>query len=242
MKSLFTALAIPTFAFTVAISPIEAAQFRVSQESTAGSADFNNNIVGFIEAFTTTKTLAQFYQYSTPFRTSFNGPVSLTSNASHLFLVKATDGLGLFSVHDKPQDGSGGEAQMQFDLLGDTASLIVNDDPEEPVKGNGTTFIAYHSWASCCTDGAVLGSLEGDWKMFVQLTRFRAMDRWLALSGTGSSLALTLATERRVRIEATWNDPHPVPEPTSELALLLVGAIGSLSARKRGKRQSVQYS
>lgn len=226
-------------AFGVA-RPAEAVQLRISQESAPGASDFDLNTIGYITAFETQQTLAEFYGYQTPFAASFNGPIALTSNASHLFLVEAADGLGLFSVHDKRQDGSGGKAVTRFELLGDTASILVRDDPKDPATNNGTVFMAWQGWAACCTDGLAIASLENDWKMFVQFINFSNLDRWLALSETGSSLSLALDLQRRVRIEPVldWNStpPRSVPEPISALALLGVGTLGIIARSKQSSK------
>ena len=84
-------------------SPGYAAAVFVFQESTPGAGDFSANPLGTIQSFSTTGTLAAFYAYASEQFTNTSS-VTLTEDQSHLFLVDASDGLGLFVVHD---DGIG---------------------------------------------------------------------------------------------------------------------------------------
>jgi hypothetical protein len=79
------------------VSGAHAATVSVSQETSPGSGVFNP--LGTIQSFSTTGTLASFYMYSSSQFTN-TAAVTLTANQSHLFIVDASDGLGLFVVHD----------------------------------------------------------------------------------------------------------------------------------------------
>ena len=107
---------------------------RVSQESAPGAGDFDANVLGSIQVFSLPgQTASATYQYGSPIGSSYNGTVTTAeSSKSKLFLVQTSDGLSLFVVHDRPNDGSGGRAEMQFDLSGDPdgAARIVEDDPQ----------------------------------------------------------------------------------------------------------------
>jgi hypothetical protein len=211
--------------------------FRLSQESTPGAGDFDNNVLGFLSPFQTTGTASDFYAYDSG---SFHGPVTLQKDTSHLFLVDASDGLSLFTVHDKPEDGGGGLANMQFDLIGDTASFLFVDDPPQFNFGdghleNGTSFVLNTAWDACCTDGAVIGSLDNDWTLFGQFTGLGnlaggGLTGWQALSGEGSVIDLALDIDRRVRI-----DRIETPEPASSLGLVFLGTVGTMLLRQRRK-------
>lgn len=207
------------------------AQIVVSQESAPGANDFDANILGTISPFATGLTNAGYYGYiPAPGNTSFNGPApTLTENTSHLFLVSGTDGLGLFVVHDVVDfvtGVGGGSASMQVDLVGDPSggTVIVGDDPPE-VTGGGATFTFNHSWDPCCTDGAAIGTLDGDWTAFLQfLLAPSGLTTWNAISSTGSTISLAIGAERRVRLNL-------VPEPSSIALIGLAG--GLLMARRR---------
>ncbi|CAD7774595.1 Repeat domain in Vibrio, Colwellia, Bradyrhizobium and Shewanella [Candidatus Methanoperedenaceae archaeon GB37] len=192
---------------------------RVSQESSPGAGDFDANLIGYVSPYTTTKSTAGYYQYGTPYGASFNGPAPpLTSNRSHLFLAETTDGLSLFVVHDKPEDGSGGITRMHWTLAGDTAGVLAEDDPGETVtvSGGGTIFDSSHGWAPCCTDGMAFGSLDGTWTITGNFTNAIAetgMSEWHVYSSDNSSVPLALETGRRVRLD----NHHPIdPEPDGQ--------------------------
>ena len=155
---------------------VQSATIRVSQESSAGAGDFDANVLGVINSYSSALTAAQYYNYNTSFAASFDDgaqDVTLTSNKSHVFFVDGADGLSVFFVHDKPQDGSGGGAEMTYDLVGDTASVLVRDDNESTGLPSGPThFETAHAWSPCCTDGMAIGSLDGDWSLFAEFDSF----------------------------------------------------------------------
>jgi hypothetical protein len=186
----------------------DAAPVQVSQESNPGAGDFDANVLGYIEPYVSGLTAAGFYQYGVPNGASYNGELNggpnPVSSLTQVFLVDASDGLSLVVVHDNPNDGSGGNTQMQWDLFGDpAAAYLQGDDPGEGLGGGGTSFTTAHGWAPCCTDGFVIGSLDGGWSMF---GAFRAVPvgitDWAAVDNDGTMIPLTLEPERRVRLAA----------------------------------------
>ncbi|MEA1907331.1 MAG: GEVED domain-containing protein [Euryarchaeota archaeon] len=193
---------------------------RISQESAPGLGDFDANVLGYVSPYVTTNTTAGYYQYGTPYGASFNGPAPpLTSNRSHLFLADTADGLSLFAVHDKPEDGCGGTARMKWTLAGDTAGVLALDDPTEnvTVSGGGTIFESSHGWMPCCTDGMALGSLDGGWAIagaFTNAIDKTGMDEWHVHSSDGSSIALAFERDLRVRLDYQRPiDPDPDGQP-----------------------------
>jgi hypothetical protein len=219
-------------AAATAATPAHAVTIRVSQESAAGLGDFDSNVLGFLTPYSTTDTASDFYAYNTTFPASYgNTTPGLTAALSQLFMVQASDGLSLFIVHDAPQTPPGGTASTAFTLTGDTASILVEDDGDAAYTDTGTSFSANHSWARCCTDGYVIGSLDGDWTMiggFVE-TAPTGLDGWSALSADGSTLDLALELGRRVRLDVP--SETVVPEPAAALGLLAVAGLAL--ARRR---------
>ena len=212
----------------------QAALIRVSQESSAGAGDFDANILGVIDSYSTTLTITAFYQYSTPNAASYNGelnggPVPISSTTQSFF-VEASNGLALVMVHDNPNDGSGGSTRTRWNLLGDTAVQVVADDPGEPVivSAGGTQFDSTKNWAPCCTDGYAIGFLDGDWSLFGQfLTTPTGITSWLAEGFTTADIPLVLEPSRRVRF-----DIGRVPEP-SIIALFGTGLLALAFTRRR---------
>jgi len=219
MKRFLITLVLGVLSITVNAVPLYAATVSVFQESAPGAGDFSTNQLGTIQSFSTTGTLAQFYAYASEQFTNTSS-VTLTEDQSHLFLVDALDGLGLFVVHD---DGiaRGGNAETMVDLLGgDTANFLVQDDPGDKVyTDNGTEFQVRQSWTEGFTDGYVIGSLDGNWTADVQFTdvtpiitgpTINGLTTWAAISSDGqggqTEIALTLVEDRRVRLSTV-----PIP-------------------------------
>lgn len=198
---------------------------RISQESAPGVGDFDRNPFTLLEAYSTSKTAAEFYQYNIGYGASFNGSVEpLIAEQSRLFFLDAADGLSLFLIHDRPANSDGGSARMLFQLLGDTAELKISDDLAEATQNtNGTLFTTNFLWNSCCTDGLVIGSLDGNWQMSAHFTaKPIGLKSWYAYSATGSSkIPLSMQPNRRIRFQSS---AVATPEPSYVIPL----ALGSL--------------
>lgn len=235
-----------TLVFTVVSGLNARADFiQVSQESSAGAGNFSSNVLGCIEIFRVNNTLANYYSYDIPNNVSYgNNPPSLVLNRSHLFLVQGNDGLGLFIVHDKPQAGpnGGGSANMDYLLVGDTASFLVRDDPNDTynTSGGGTIFNTDHDWVSPNTDGTVIGYLNGNWSMYVDFNSWggsNSLNSWYANSADGNDLALTLQADRRILLEYCVDVPVP-----AGLQLAMVGVGLLLAYRLLGLRRQASLS
>ncbi len=190
----------------VGLSPeAEATSIRVSQESSAGAGDFDTNVLGFIDAFSTGLTTAGFYDFSgASYNGHLHGGPPAVSNLSQLFLLDASDGLSLVVVYDGVVDGTGGTSMTQWNLSGDTAAPLVADDPGEAltVTMGGTQFESNHVWLSCCTDGFALGSLDDNWSLLGQFTAApTGIANWQAVSSDFSSLPLAIVPGRRIRLD-----------------------------------------
>ena len=231
------------------VSSVHATTVSVFQESTRGAGDFDTNLLGTIQSFSTPGTLAEFYDYrASEFK---NTTVSLTRDQSHLFLVDASDGLGLFVVHDNGASNGGGRAETLLDLVGDTAAFLVQDEPlpdstrRDSYTESGTQFTAVNGWANGFTDGYVIGSLDGNWMIDMQFADVSGIDTstqaagdptidnlftWAAISSDGfggqTEIALVLEEGRRIRISAV-----PIPPAIWLFASGLISLIG-LARRK----------
>lgn len=191
---------------------------KISQESSAGLGDFDANVLGYLNPFSTALTTSAFYQLGSPTTASYDGDLNggplAISNTTQLFMLSASDGLSMVVVHDKDGDGSSGTAKETWTLAGDTASILVADDGTE-ITGGPSVFTTNFSWVSCCTDGFAIGSLDNDWTMIGGFDAFSGITSWQAVSSGDGPIALTLTSGRRVRLQT-------IPEPGT-LGLFLVG-------------------
>ncbi len=212
-----------------------ALSIRIAQESSAGAGDFDSNLLGTMTAFETSLNISDFYRYNNPDRASYNGHLNggptLVSSLTQLFLVNASDGLSLVTVHDDVEDGSGGRTHTAWDLSGDTAGFSLSDDPGEglSISGGGTHFESRKNWIGCCTDGFAIGALEGDWSMLGSFMGIpTGISAWAAVSSDFSTVGLTLETGRRVRLDKV---PAPIPEPSTWI-LMISGLLGLFLIRR----------
>jgi hypothetical protein len=184
---------------------------RVAQESSPGAGDFDTAIVGFLTPIQADISAAAYYSYGVPNRASYNGIFPpATSQTTSLFFVNASDGLHLFLVHDKANDGSGGSFRSRLELTGANAALVVRDDATESnSSGGGTIFTGNHTWSACCTDGMVIGSLpDAGWSMTAEVTATPSnITRWEGVSDDGSKLPLAFQVGRRIRFDMLDNPP-----------------------------------
>jgi len=126
---------------------------------------------------------------------------------TQFFVVHASNGgVSLFVVHDNRDDGSGGIAEMQCDLLNDSAGFVAWDDttandPDDEYGelGGGTQFTTANEWGNSFTDGFAIGSLDGHWTMDCQFTEVpTGISAWQAVSSDSSTITLELEVGRRV--------------------------------------------
>jgi len=207
---------------------VETAKIRVSQESAPGAGDFDAHVLGYLDPFPRpSDTAAVVYQYH---GAEYHGsPPDAVEDVSQLFVVQTSEGLTLFALHDIPDDDDGGRAQMRFTLAGDPdgAARMVEDDPVDAttLPGNTfgpTSFDVHHFWSAAHTDGVVIGTLDGTaWSMLISFTDLDAtpgneMDgllRWQAVSAAGTTVPLTLAVDRRVRLDIVADNCPAVANP-----------------------------
>lgn len=220
----------------------QSATIRVSQESAAGSGDFDANVLGFIDSFSTGLSIANFYQYNTPNGASYNGELNggpdPVSSLTQSFFVEAADGLHYVVVHDNPNDGSGGSTRMTTVLAGGaggSTNFSVEDDP-----GEGTTlsdvagdriFATTHNWIACCTDGYAIGDLGSSFLMFAAFDMLpTGIDGWQATGNSLANIGLALNDSLgRVRFDLA---PIPVPAAVWLFATAL-GFLGFFGKRRK---------
>lgn len=199
---LLTAIGKASVPFIVNLAGISV---RVAQESAAGAGDFDANVLGFLVPIETTNTAAQYYRYGNPDASSYNGVFPPpTSNVTNLFFVDAADGLHLYVVHDKANDGSGGSFDMELVLEGAPgASIVLQDDANEARDLGSGLFRSNHVWGACCTDGMVIGPVpDSGWSMTAQtLSVPSGINDWQGVSSDGTLLDLDFEVNRRIRFD-----------------------------------------
>ena len=130
MQKTVRAIALASLLVGAIAGPANAARIRVSQESAPGRGDFDSVNSFFIDLFATTGTTTDFYSYGQGAASSYNGPIDLASSTANLFFVDGEDGLSFFNVYGNLRPGPNkGVARMEFQLFGDTANFLVEDDP-----------------------------------------------------------------------------------------------------------------
>lgn len=168
---------------------------RVSQESFAGAGDFDTNVIGSVEAYSTAMTIADFYGYG---RARYNGhlnggPTAAIDTTLNFFAI-GSNGLGFYNIHDAPDNTDGHAAKMiwnaggrpEYHLLDEASAsqrlYAYNPSTDrieqtgDPLASNGdaysleqlddhSVFTAVSRGWQCCTDGFVLGQLEDDWSL-----------------------------------------------------------------------------
>lgn len=178
----------------------------VYQEETLGEGDFA--LLGSVDEFDhSAETAAQAYNYV---GSSYAGtPPDAISNLSQLFMVNTSEGgSSLFVVHDAPNDGSGGTVDLLLSLTGDSADALFSDDGGEIVESPDNTFTASHNWVECCTDGGVIGTLEGNWSMLIDPNFISGIDSWQVTPASGSPIGLDMM--RQVKLEPCEDEVEPL--------------------------------
>jgi len=188
-------------------TPRHILQIRVSQETSPGAGDFDNNVLGFVKALQSDSGAADFYKYGLAGPNYGNSVPRITALASHLFFVNASDGLALFVVHNtsnRAETSVAGTAETRFELSGGSATILQADDNEE--KGTiagGTVFTTKMRWAGANTDGMVIGALPVGFTILGQFTAPpTGLGRgWEVISADGSTIPLRLVPGQRVRLD-----------------------------------------
>ena len=193
---------------------------ELSQESQPQLGDFDQHVLGQLQAFIAPSDAAAFYAYDTPNGSSWNGKaLDPVADRSHLLMADTTEGLTLVVVHDRPGNPDGGQAEMKFEVLNDPSGMriTVRDDPDDTGAGytgdpGDSLFTAALEWIESATDGVALSGLDQGGSLLVQFTEvdqnpdtppIRSLTEWIAYSADGTEFPLVLQKDRRVRLRTT---------------------------------------
>lgn len=252
------AAALGLCAAVVSTGAAKAATIRVSQESAAGAGDFDANILGEIDAYdvadgATPLSLAAFYRYGGPTADGYNGAMNggpdARSDVTQLFFVAATDGLHFVTLHDSPDDESGGMAQMTWTLTGGAGGatgFTLFDDVGDAMAvsdvGADRVFDTTHMWWACCSDGFGIGALPDAFTLLGGFDKSPTGISRLHAADPAGGVALVLAAGRRTRFElapVSASIPPPVLSTPIPATLPLAGAalvaLAALGRRRRAR-------
>ncbi|GMV41964.1 MAG: hypothetical protein AMXMBFR64_36800 [Myxococcales bacterium] len=144
-----------------------------------------------INALTSGKTSVAYYAYNTPAGSSANTGLEVTNRTVVFFHKEPSGSTSLFIIHDKPNDGSGGDVKLTISgAVG--AGVQVYDDPNatnDPWTLNTTTgsgSLAW-TWSPCCTDGAVVGPFVKDFCVTLDVTSSTGINGYDVLSNGGAT-------------------------------------------------------
>lgn len=120
-----------------------------------------------IEALTTTSCGAGWYAYDAPDIASANpSPDIRVSDRVAVAIVESPPGCGGASIAviaDRPNDGTGGQLAATFRTEpARSGQILVGDEPGECVERAAGVVACAWLWQPCCTDGALVGPLAGD--------------------------------------------------------------------------------
>ena len=226
-------------ALTAMATAAQAVTYKVEQEDANGDFQFVANV----QAFAFAGTGSAFYTVGgASYNGQTNGGPAAVDEGAVSFLVSASDGLSFVTVMDARNDVSndaGIEAvEVSLSVAGDPdgGGELVNDDSSEfkpTPNGSTTTFAGKFKWDNCCTDGLMVGALDGNaWSLLFEFTENAAQvgsAGWTFADGAGGSAPLTLANDRAIRVSAV-----PVPA-----GVLLIGSAFALAgAARRVSRKS----
>ncbi|MCO4773746.1 MAG: putative metal-binding motif-containing protein [Deltaproteobacteria bacterium] len=113
--------------------------------------------IAFIQPIENTLDAADWY------RSAGQGVPPFMNSDNMLIALHRRSGerdLSLVFVIDAIEDGSGGQAEVIVEGV-EGAELLIEDDPGEGFVDDDEAYF-FFQWVSCCVDGAVIGPLEPD--------------------------------------------------------------------------------
>ncbi|RLB03201.1 MAG: hypothetical protein DRG59_11915, partial [Deltaproteobacteria bacterium] len=171
----------------------------------------NGAIVQGVIPLTKAESATDFYKYGNPFSASGDPEFGTVSGVGFIWLYEnsLTGDVSLGMIFDKPLDGSGGTAELSFSGVPSSGFVEVADDP--PAVGD--TFDVTHGkwgWEECCTDGGMIGGLNGTWEITLSLDDATGVDEWYFLNGPSSASPSWVRLDMSERLVITAKKSKPI--------------------------------
>ena len=119
------------------------------------------------------------------------GPAGDSKTLKIFFYENPTDGLTInFLLSKQNSEETSGSLSLTTRILseGDPTILHSDDSYAEFHKGDEPgVFEGQWAWVDCCTDGAVIGGLTGDWGVDIDIHAFNNVENFMIVSGDGST-------------------------------------------------------
>jgi hypothetical protein len=166
-----------------------------SQVSAQNYSITNGAVVQPVAPLTEAESAAAYYTYNTPFASSGDPDFGTQSSKGFFWLYEnsLTGDISLGIIFDKPNDGSGGAVDMSFAGVPATGFVEVSDDPGDAF----TVTSGNWGWSPCCTDGGVIGGLEGLWVITVTLNGATGVEEWFFLNGPSAVTPIPVPLDMR---------------------------------------------
>lgn len=178
------------------------------------------------------ESASAYYDYNTVYYASGNPDFGTQSGVGFFWLYENTlnGDISIGMIFDTPNDGSGGTVDMTISGVPSAGFVELVDDPKS-ISPNDDFTVTYGNWdwSPCCTDGGVIGGLDGLWEIVVALdtSTDAGIDQWYFLNGPSSDNPATVALNMNKDLVI-----NSVPIPGA-LWLLGSGLIGLLGIRKK---------